>query len=301
MSRYFFEDFPSAGALDNNDKAKMLREIGDVEGAKKIEQREKVPVVLWGEPDPWEHTGHAFGFISENATALASGNYEVLNALKMAPDVSLKNNRIKITLDRLRAADYPGKGMHQVLFDFYGENQLDNSTERIHFNQTFSVQEGEDAPIVSYPILIGLKVGDEGVVFKALIANVKNDDDEAIMEFLEGDTFKSGLQLATAAQPAIAPLTQLVLGVTKTILSRNRNVKVDSIDLGLDFSSTHTRAKLSKGSYICVQVPQSEANLWDWSQWVYNSNSGQITRANDSSDVIQYNYIIFSVSSYVGR
>ena len=65
---------------------------------------------------------------------------------------------------------------------------------------------------------------------------MSNDADEKFLDFLESDVFKSGLKLATAAQPAVAPLSGLALGLTKTIAGRNRNVAVQDFHLGLDFT-----------------------------------------------------------------
>ena len=123
----------------------------------------------------------------------------------MAADASLKNARIKITLDRLRVASYPGGGLHRVLFDFYAQNQVPGGAEDLHFNATFRVREGEHAAVVGFPIFIGLNVGTEGVAFRCYTVNVANEEDERLLGFLESDTFKSGLRLATTAQPAIAP------------------------------------------------------------------------------------------------
>ena len=52
----------------------------------------------------------------------------------MAADPSLENQRIKIALNALRVADYPGGGTHCVLFDFYARNQVPGGAEDLHFN-----------------------------------------------------------------------------------------------------------------------------------------------------------------------
>jgi hypothetical protein len=48
------------------------------------------------------------------------------------PTPSLQNARIKVALNRLRVADYPGAGMHRVLIDFYARNQLPGQPEDLH-------------------------------------------------------------------------------------------------------------------------------------------------------------------------
>ena len=87
--------------------------------------------------------------------------------------------------------------------------------------------------------------------------NVLNEGDEALLGFLEGDAFQGGLQLLTTAQPALAPFAALTVGLTETIAKRNRNVAVQAVDLGLDFSQIAVRPKLAEGSYIAVQIPET--------------------------------------------
>jgi hypothetical protein len=56
--------------------------------------------------------------------------------------------------------------------------------------------------------------------------NVKNEEDQTILAALESSPFQSGLKLLTTAQPAIAPFTEITLGVVKLLAKRNENVAV---------------------------------------------------------------------------
>jgi len=67
----------------------------------------------------------------------------IQHAGNIAADASLRNGRLRITLNRLRVADYPGRGLHRVLFDFYAQNQLPGQTEELHCQSTFRAQEGQ--------------------------------------------------------------------------------------------------------------------------------------------------------------
>jgi len=187
-----------------------------------------------------------------------------------------------------------------VLFDFFARNQVPGRPEDLHFNATYRVREGERAPIAGYPIFVGLGVGSEGVAFRCHTVNVKNDADEAFLDMLEGDAFRSGLKLATAAQPAIAPLTGMALALTKSIARRNRNVSVQDFYLGLDFTGTAMGARLAEGDYIAVQIPESFQRVWRWEDWVYDPPSGLIVAASDPDQLIPYNYVVFGVSRYEG-
>jgi hypothetical protein len=321
----WFDDMPVVGKMSKGAIATKLREMGDEESATAIEAelseeqdtetsearmmtapsapgvaapRGMLPTPrarLFG-PRPWQYTAHAFGYLAPAEPG--DDPLPIRHAGNIEADVSLKNSRIKITLDRLRVADYPGGSRHHVLFDFYAQNQVADDIEHLHFNATYIVQEAQQAGIVGHPIFVGLNVGGEGVSFRCFTVNVKNDADETFLSFLEGDAFAGGLQLAVTAQPVVGTFSQMALGLTKAIAARNRNVPVQDIFLGLDFSNIATRARLAEGSYIAVQIPDENVALWNWKEWVYNPNSGQIVHRDDHAQMIPFNYIVFSVTRY---
>jgi hypothetical protein len=191
--------------------------------------------------------------------------------------------------------------MHHVLFDFRARNQTkDGPVEDIHFNTTSRVLEGEHAPIMGYPIFVGLRVGEDGVGFEGFTVNVKNEADEQFLKLLESDAFKSGLTLAETVQPAIKPLSQMAVGMANAVASRNKNVKVQEFNIGLDFTDIATGARLAQGSYVVVQIPESLGAVWSWSDWVYNPENGYIVSKANPAQTIPYNYIVFSVSKHGG-
>jgi hypothetical protein len=214
-------------------------------------------------------------------------------------DLSLKRTRIKIMLDALRIEEYPGTGTHHVLFDFYAQNQIKPAPEHLHFNATYRVKQGEKAAIRGYPIFLGLTTGNDGLAFRCYTVNVKNDGDQALLAFLDSDTLKAGLRLATIAQPAIAPLTDLGRNITKGIAGRNRNVPVQDVYLGLDFSDSATGARLRLGSYIVVQVPEDQVKF-SWGDWVFETESKAIVRKGEPETMLPYNYFIFAIAKYEG-
>src|SRR5262249_9184481 len=149
------------------------------------------------------------------APAASDQPVPIRHAGSIKADASLKGAKLKITLDRLRIAEYPGGGMHHVLFDFYAQTQIAGSLEHLHFNATFRGREGEHAALVGYPLFVGLEAGAEGVAFKCFTVNVKNDQDEALLGFLDSDVFKAGLRLVSTAQPALAPLASMASGLAR--------------------------------------------------------------------------------------
>ena len=303
----WFDDVPVIGKMAPEEAAVKLREVDEYDTAEMLESAQETPSKtfrgLGKKPDwwpfqdkPWQYTAHAFGYLAPNSNS--SGPLPIHAVSNIPPDPSLKHARIKITLNRLRVASYPGSGMHRVLLHFFAQNQVAGKTENLHFNSTYRVYEGQHAGISGYPIFVGLHVGNEGIIFKCRTINVKNDSDEAFLDFLESDTFKTGLKLVTTSQPVVAPFSELALGIAKTIAQRNRNVSVQDFDLGLDFSTIPMSARLAEGAYLAVQIPESFQTVWDWNEWVYHPDTGQVVKKADPHQLIPYNYLVFGVSRY---
>jgi hypothetical protein len=300
------DDLPVLGNMPPAEAAAKLREVGEDETAAALESGTRTvdgSSVSLGIGDllpflgrPCLGTTHEFGFVGR--APIDSGPLPVRQAGGIEPDLSLKNARIKITLSRLRVADYPGGGTHLVLFDFYAESQLLGQVEHVHYNATVRAHEGEQAAIINYPIFNGLGVGTQGVAFKCLTVNVRNEQDEAFLSFLDADVFRAGLTLVSTAQPAIGPLSQMAISLTKAIGSRNRNVPVQEFQMGLDFNQNPFGAVLAEGAYIAVQMPPKVRLAWDWDEWVYSPKRGEIVSAADSTELIPYNYLVFGVSRY---
>src|SRR5215212_12166386 len=81
--------------------------------------------------EAWEFTEHRVGFIPIDATADASNRVPIAGAGEIKPDLSLKNGRVSVSLDRLRVAKYPGgskSGNHIILFDFETQNHVARET-----------------------------------------------------------------------------------------------------------------------------------------------------------------------------
>ncbi len=305
----WFDDQPVIGKLPPEQAAVKLREVGESEAADMLEVAQDTQSKAfesrgrkswWPFQDkPWQHTSHAFGYL---APSLPESDPQPIYSIgNISPDPNLKNARIKIALNRLRVAAYPGGGMHRVLLHFFAQNQVPGKTENLHFNATYRVREGDHAGVQGYPIFVGLHLGSEGLNFKCRTINVRNDQDEAFLDFLDSDVFKAGLKLATTAQPVIAPFSEMALGLAKAIGNRNRNVPVQDFDLGLDFSTIPLGARLAEGAYLAVQIPESFQPIWDWSEWVYNPASGQVVKKANPQQLIPYNYLVFSISRYEGK
>ncbi len=298
---------PVIGKMKASIAADKIAAMGDTKTAVAIKRAVKrrgkdvkFAALAWpfGDNNPvYKFTEHAFGYFPK-ASAGDPSLVEIKDAGggSITADASLKNSNIKITLDRLRVFDYPGDGVHTILFDFYAQHQTSNAgdTQDLHFTQNYRAKEGGGAGITGYPVFVGLKVGTEGVSFKCYTVNVKNDGDQKILGFLNNDVFKKGLQLLNTVNPVIPVVSGFATGIIDAFAHRNDNVPVQDFYMGLDFSGVQSRAQLREGSYVAVQV--EDASAWDWSQWVFKSGIGQIVSKQNPATGIPLNYVVFSIS-----
>lgn len=244
------------------------------------------------EIEPWEHTSYAYGFVSD--ADAGSSSLTIADARNIMADDGLKNSKLTISLDYLRVYNYPGKGIHKVLLKFNAKNQFTTQDEDVNFNQTFSIQEGQRAPISGYPIFIGLNTGTELVQFNVDIINVLNENDEKFLNVINSGVVTNGLKLIGTVNPVVPIITEYAKGITEMIASRNKNRSINAPKMGLYFGNSAGRMKLAKGMYIAVQT--SKPNEFDWSKWVYNRNFGTIQTSDGSQTELPFNYFAFSVS-----
>lgn len=200
----WFDDFPVLSALPLEEAILKLHSVGEDEVADALEdiEQETSPslgfrneTLKWRpfQDQPWLHFHHVFGYL---APARVSQRCLPIRSLDTVPaDKTLKKARIKISLERLLIASYPGGGMHRVLFHFAVQHHVPGQSEWVRFNATYRVREGEHASLRDYPIFIGLDVGNEGLSFKYRTINVKNDQEEAFLDYLEPDVFKDDFGL----------------------------------------------------------------------------------------------------------
>lgn len=275
------DELKTIGAMKPMEAAMKLEQLGLKKESAQLKAQAKLSsdngnlstLAFWNKKiQPWQHTHHAVGYVAP-VTDVSETARALVDATNISPEPALKDQAVKITLDRLRVFAYPGGGVHNIMFDFYGQHQAGNAAEDVHFSQVYRAQEGEGAGVAGYPIFVGLKLAKEGLKMRARTVNVKNDDDEQLLAFMGSETFKNGLQLINTTNPLTPVVTKFATGLFEMVGKRNQNVAVQDIDLGLDFSSISTRPKLAQGSYVAVQTPDQ---TWDWSKWKFYPSTGQI-------------------------
>jgi hypothetical protein len=302
-----FEGISPIGTVPLEQAASILDELGDGEAAAAVRLALKSQAAqrnigggvkpyslgsILGKPAKWAHSAHTLGFIPAGER---EGVQKILNAGSIPADRTLQGQPLRVALNALCIASYPGYGLHHVLLDFYSQCASNADTEHLHFNATYRVQDGEHSGVIGQPIFVGLRAGAGGLSLRCLTVNVKNEDDERLIAFLDRDVFKAGLKLLETAQPAVAPLSEMALGLVTGLAKRARNVPVQDIYLGLDFGSSAGGARLAQGTYVAVQIAETQCLAWRWDDWVFDHAAGRIVLRSDRTTLVPYNYLAFSV------
>ena len=101
---------------------------------------------------------------------------------------------MKLTLDGLHVANYPGRGRHSILFDFGVQGPPGGGEQQVyHYNARFEADDGETVPVRNFPISYDVVPGDAGITFGFQTINVASSFDRGLSHFLGGDVFKTGL------------------------------------------------------------------------------------------------------------
>ncbi len=281
-----------------------LRAAGELEAAAQFEaasgegikaQTFGVNELLGLQPYPWAKPTEALGYVAPGA---AGGIVDVIDISTVTPDPALRGQRVNVTLQRLRTYKYPGGGRHTVLFDFETENYAGDKPEAVHYSVSTTAYDASFASITNFPMFRGLCLGSESLAIRCRTMNVSSEGDALLLKFLHSGTLKTGLKLASAAQPAIGVLGDMVDGLAKYLNDRDTNLVVQEVELGLDFSPNAFGARLACGSYIGVQAPKYE---WgDWKEWGYDTGTGRLVRRSDPTVSARYNYIVIGIDRYGG-
>ena len=238
---------------------------------------------------------HVFGYIEPNQNT--HNGVVIRDARHVCPDTGMATQALKLSLDHARIYSYPGFGEHKILFDFYGQNQIEQEQiEHLHFNSMYVCRDNDSVGVCAAPIFVGLNASVEGITIKCRTVNVKSAGDQSFLKVLESDEVRAGLKLSKNHNPAVGLVARMAFSLSRTLAERSKNVSVQDFELGLDFSTISTRPKLREGSYVALQCPRRYYGSWDWNAWTYNASDGSV-RSNDHNDLAPFNYLVFGVSA----
>jgi len=245
----------------------------------------------------WRGTEHSFGYFSRESVTL-EGIANLVSASSLTPDMSLKGERISLSLGSLYTLNYPGWGRHNVLMHFkcrHADADPKNGIP-IEFEQKFKSKEGEGAGNIGSFIFSGLRVPSDGLQFEVQTVNISNDSDEAALSILESDSIKNGLNLLESTIASLSPFSALAQGLLRLLLSSGKNKIVQEFILGFDFStSTADIAKLRTGTYIAVQAKKDQLN---WNDWIFQVGTGLIVHKNKPQERLPFNHMTINVGIF---
>lgn len=290
-----FSSGDSLGALPRPDIAAYLTELGDLDGARQFMQG-----VVQGQAIPftkpaYNHQGFVLGFIPPGAT---SKSCDIMAVSEVKGDMDLISTRIKISMDKFHVHSYPGLGAHNILCEFSGSNQVATVTEPLQFALRFKCNDKASASQSGVPLFLGVTVGQDGISFEGRTINVSSDLDETLLSTLDSPSFQNGLSLLSTAQPALKPFSTLAEAAVKNVLKRTKNKQVHNFNLGLDFGSGATSARLRLGSYVVIQ--SDDAASWSWSELEWSRDAMSL-QYRDPAMSIDFNYMIFGIAQFEGQ
>lgn len=296
VSRRWFGDTAPIGELPESDAAAKLRELGDDQLADELAaaaaggSRVAFSGFLDGLFNRFMKTTHLCGFLP------AEGDDSILPVTRVEPDRGLVSQPLKITLDGLHVARYPGGGEHRLLFDFALQSQIPAGDAPIlHYNAKFRARNGETVPVRNFPLFFGLAPSAEGITFGFQTVNVSSSIDEGLLSFLGRDDFKKGLTLLTAATPVLGQISEMAASLTGWLAGQSRNAKVQEFRQGLDFRSGPLGGGLAEGSYIVAQIPVEHAGDWTWDDWHVDPALVRLARRGDTTTELDFNHMIFGI------
>lgn len=302
------KDFPSLTAMPLQLAAAKLREVGETESAEALESASALDQPEVSQDfsifnrkrtlKPWEQTGTNIGYLPPVAS---DGDFlPIISARRVEADATLKGARLRIALDRFYVAQYPGGGEHHILLHFATQFQERGRSEpeTLHFNTTCKVRDSQIADVLDYPIFVGFPAGNEGLTleYTTISVDVTNEDNQKILNVLNSEAFKAGVQLVSTLQPMLAPFSAMAVGLAKLIFDRKKSINIGPFKMGLDFSTIPLHSRLAPGSFIVAHLPEELQRTWKWSDWAYDIDSSLIVKKADPQQRIPYNYLIFSIT-----
>ena len=235
-------------------------------------------------------TTHVCGFLSDN------GYGPLVSVNQVTPDLSLEGEPLKVTLEGLHIARYPGFGTHRLLFDFALQPQEVRGKRHIyHYNARFEAGNGETVPVRNFPLFFGLRPSTEGIIFGFQTVNVASSFDEGLLDFLKRDDFKQGLLLTSVANPVLGQLSEMATSLTSWLASQSTNIKVQEFRQGLDFGSGRLGGGLASGSYVVVQIPSAFQDEWNWTDWEIDPQLLRLVHKGLPSRTLDFNHIIIGI------
>jgi hypothetical protein len=292
----FFGPTPPIGEWDTSEIVSALQELNDQAVARELLEEPSEQAESYGLSD-WRdfafkrfvRTDEICGFLGEG-----TGDLVALADAKGTPEIA--NSAVKVTLDAVHIARYPGLGTHRVLLDFALQAQdPDGHAPILHFSRTIQAKSGETAPVRNLPLFHGFVVPKTGLTIGFQTVNVGSRVDDGLLEFLGRDEFKSGLALLGGITPVVGQVSCALAALASWLARQSANVKVQEFLQGLDFQESVLGGRISEGHYVVVQIPRESKHEWDWSDWKIDRDAGRVVPREATAHPLDYNHVVFGI------
>lgn len=223
------------------------------------------------------------------------GTDRLVPVSKVTPDPALVGAPLRVTLDSLHVAKYPGRGTHTLLFDFALQSQQPEGKAPIyHYNAKFRAGNGETAPVHDFPLFHGFPAVEQGLTFGFDIINLESSFDRGLLDFLDSDEFKLGLSLLNLS-PVVGQVSQMCAGMARWLAGQSKNAPVQAFRQGLGFATSRLAGGLAEGYYAVAQIPAESQRDWDWNDWAIDPALQCLVRRDSSATVLDFNHFIFGL------
>ena len=297
----WFKDLAVLSELSGEDAVAALRALGEKHAADKLETA--LLETSTGPPDKFSipagvlddrafmHRGRVVGHLEPARSPV--GLRPLREVDDLVPDEALAGERLNIGLDAFHAADYPGGERHHLLFHCAATHHLD-PPERLHMRITRPVEQSAPFLILDQPLFAGLTAGAPGLDLRLLVLTVRDARDRALLDALDTDLARLGLQLLAQPQPAAALFSDQTFQLTAALRS-NAPPAIHSVSIDLGFERRAGSVPLALGTYVVVQAPRAYEVAWDWDEWRYDPESGRIVRPDEPEETLPFNYLVFTI------
>lgn len=222
---------------------------------------------------------------------------EIIPATAIQSDERLMNEPLDITLDRFYLQRYPGRSKHIVQINFSTEHNVTLpkpykmvKIQDILYGFVVSARDRQAVPLNGVGIFRGLQIRQE-LQMKIATIHLLDPVEEQILNVLQSDMMRSGLDLLLSINPVVSILSELVMGTTKMFLSSHKNRAIFEAQIGLLIDTSISNPKLREGSYLIIQADMDWFNLEDY--W-WNPKRGKIEHKILKED-LPYNHFLISV------
>lgn len=287
------------GDLPPDEAIIALRELGDMTCADELAAAEYYDKPdVFGGPDFLSRSFSRFYRTIQVCGFLPARGSSLIAVSEVKPDVKLRECALRITLDGLHVANYPGYGVHNVLFDFAIQRQSGSGVNPIfHYNAKFQARDGETVPVRNFPIFYGLEPSAEGLTFGFQTVNVSSRFNEGLLKFLAKDEFKEGLSLVGGLSNAVGQVSCIASTLTGWLASNSKNRKVQEFHQGLELKERQAAGGLAEGTYIVAQIPKALESEWSWDSWRFDPALGRLTSKLDGERTLDFNHLMIGIQS----